>query len=157
MADRAPASDQDRAARAYAGPAYGVQPNGQRLHEGTVPLFGPLAHGYDVLRRDGDLLREGRDDVGLDPHDHAVRAVLLGPGSPRLAVPARHQRVKGRDLTWEQALLGGLAPSRPYTSESERAASFAAFLHHHNHHRGHTALKGASPADRVPNLRGQNS
>lgn len=26
---------------------------------------------------------------------------------------------------------------------------------HHNHRRSHTALKGASPADRVPNIRGQ--
>ena len=29
------------------------------------------------------------------------------------------------------------------------------FIHTYNHHRGHTALGGKSPADRVPNLRGQ--
>ncbi|SMC92177.1 hypothetical protein SAMN06296429_1201, partial [Janibacter indicus] len=29
------------------------------------------------------------------------------------------------------------------------------FLHTYNHDRGHTALKGASPAHRVPNLAGQ--
>ncbi len=34
-------------------------------------------------------------------------------------------------------------------------AAYERFLHHYNHHRGHTALKGASPADRVPNLAGQ--
>ncbi|HKU10115.1 MAG TPA: IS481 family transposase, partial [Sinomonas sp.] len=46
---------------------------------------------------------------------------------------------------------------RPYASESERVAAFPAFLHTYNHHRGHTALKGASPAERVPNLAGQYS
>ncbi|GAB2760426.1 IS481-like element ISMsm9 family transposase [Sinomonas soli] len=45
----------------------------------------------------------------------------------------------------------------PYTSEQERIAAFPAFLHAYNHHRGHTALKGASPADRVPNLASQYS
>ena len=46
--------------------------------------------------------------------------------------------------------------ARPYTNERDRQALLPAFLHHYNHHRGHTALKGLSPADRVPNLRGQN-
>ncbi|MDQ2757181.1 MAG: IS481 family transposase, partial [Actinomycetota bacterium] len=41
--------------------------------------------------------------------------------------------------------------------EAERVAAFADFLHTYNHHRGHTALKGASPAERVPNLCGVNS
>ncbi|MDZ4233882.1 MAG: IS481 family transposase, partial [Dietzia sp.] len=43
-----------------------------------------------------------------------------------------------------------------YANERDRQALLPAFLHHYNHHRGHTALKGASPADRIPNLRGQN-
>ena len=34
-------------------------------------------------------------------------------------------------------------------------AAFKVWLHHYNHHRGHTALGGHSPADRVTNLRGQ--
>ncbi|MDQ6714821.1 MAG: IS481 family transposase, partial [Actinomycetota bacterium] len=41
--------------------------------------------------------------------------------------------------------------------ETERAIAFTGWLHTYNHHRGHTALKGASPADRVPNLAGQYS
>ena len=47
--------------------------------------------------------------------------------------------------------------ARPYTSEAERAACFTDWLHTYNHHRGHTALNGKSPADLVPNLRGQNN
>lgn len=34
---------------------------------------------------------------------------------------------------------------------------FTDWLHTYNHHRGHTALGGKSPADLVPNLRGQNT
>lgn len=42
-----------------------------------------------------------------------------------------------------------------YLSEAERVAEYPKYLHTYNHHRGHTALGGKSPADRVPNLRGQ--
>jgi len=35
--------------------------------------------------------------------------------------------------------------------------AYADFLHTYNHHRGHTALGGLSPADRVTNLAGQYS
>jgi len=45
--------------------------------------------------------------------------------------------------------------TRPYLSEAERVAEYATFIHTYNHHRGHTALGGKSPADRVPNLCGQ--
>lgn len=52
-------------------------------------------------------------------------------------------------------ILGGLAGRSG--SEAERVTACPEFLHHYNHHRGHTALKGAAPADRVPNLSGQNT
>ncbi|HEX8304709.1 MAG TPA: integrase core domain-containing protein, partial [Jatrophihabitans sp.] len=45
----------------------------------------------------------------------------------------------------------------PYRSEAERIAAFSTWLHTYNHHRGHTALGGATPASRVTNLSGQNS
>jgi len=44
-----------------------------------------------------------------------------------------------------------------YTSESQRVAAYADFIHTYNHHRGHTALGGKAPADRVPNLCGRNT
>ena len=45
--------------------------------------------------------------------------------------------------------------ARVYANEAERVAAYATFIHYDKHHRGHTALGGKSPADRVPNLRGQ--
>ena len=49
-------------------------------------------------------------------------------------------------------MLDEWAYAKPYTSETERVAVFAEWLHHYNHHRGHTPLKGQPPASRVTNL-----
>ena len=54
-------------------------------------------------------------------------------------------------------MLEEWAYAQPYLSESERATAFPDFLHTYNHHRGHTSLAGKTPADRVPNLRGENT
>ena len=48
------------------------------------------------------------------------------------------------------------AHARPNRHGAECVAELPEFLHIDNHHRGHTALKRASPADRRPNLSGQN-
>ncbi len=54
-------------------------------------------------------------------------------------------------------MLEEWAYAQPYTSETQRVAAFDQWLHHYNHHRGHTALKGHPPAARVPNLSGVNT
>jgi transposase InsO family protein len=68
--------------------------------------------------------------------------------------PYRPQ-TNGKVERFNRTLLEEWAYARVYTSEAERVADYAGFIHNYNHHRGHTALGGASPADRVPNLRGQ--
>jgi transposase InsO family protein len=68
--------------------------------------------------------------------------------------PYRPQ-TNGKVERFNRILAEEWAYARPYRSEAERAAAYPTFLHHYNHHRGHTALKGASPVDRVPNLAGQ--
>lgn len=59
-------------------------------------------------------------------------------------------------VVWLCTMAEEWAYARPYTSRTERAASFDDWRRHCNHQRGHTALKGKSPGDLVPNLRGQN-
>ncbi|MEU3409205.1 integrase core domain-containing protein, partial [Streptomyces sp. NPDC006670] len=49
------------------------------------------------------------------------------------------------------------AYQRPYTSNDERTAALADFLHTYNHHRCHTALQGQPPISRVNNPAGQYS
>lgn len=70
--------------------------------------------------------------------------------------PYRPQ-TNGKVERFNRTTLEEWAYAQPYTSEAERAACFNNWLHTYNHHRGHTALGGKSPADLVPNLRGQNT
>lgn len=70
--------------------------------------------------------------------------------------PYRPQ-TNGKVERFNRTMLEEWAYAKPYLSEAERVADFADWLHTYNHHRGHTALGGKSPADLVPNLCGQNT
>ena len=83
-------------------------------------------------------------------------AESLGEVTHKRTRPYRPQ-TNGKVERFNRTTLEEWAYARPYTSESERASLFIDWLHTYNHHRGHTALGGKSPADLVPNLRGQNN
>ncbi len=68
--------------------------------------------------------------------------------------PYRPQ-TNGKVERFHRTLLDEWAYARPYRSEQERSDAFPGWLHTHNHHRGHTALKGQPPTSRVPNLTDQ--
>ena len=70
------------------------------------------------------------------------------------ALPAPDQR-QGRAVQPHPARGMGLRPRLPLRSRTR--GRLPRLAPHYNHHRGHTALKGKSPIDRVPNLPGQNS
>jgi transposase InsO family protein len=83
-----------------------------------------------------------------------------------LGEQVRHKRTRpyrpqtnGKVERFNRTLLEEWAYAACYLSEVDRAAAFPSWLHHYNHHRGHSALKGKSPASRtsVTNLYGQYS
>ncbi|MEU9413765.1 IS481 family transposase, partial [Streptomyces sp. NPDC048281] len=72
----------------------------------------------------------------------------------KLTRPYRPQ-TNGKVERFNRTLLDEWAYVRPYTSNTERTAALADFLHTYNHHRGHTALGGHPPISRVNNPAGQ--
>lgn len=68
--------------------------------------------------------------------------------------PYRPQ-TNGKVERFNRTLLDEWAYLRPYTSNDERTAALADFLHTYNHHRSHTALDGHPPISRVNNAPGQ--
>jgi transposase InsO family protein len=92
-------------------------------------------------------------DNGSCYRSHAFKDALGPDISHKRTRPYRPQ-TNGKVERFNRTMLEEWAYARPYTSETERAAAFPAWLHDYNYHRGHTSLKGQPPASRVPNLRG---
>jgi transposase InsO family protein len=68
--------------------------------------------------------------------------------------PCRPQ-TDGKAERYHRTLADERAYARPYAANTDRSQALDPWLHTHNHHRGHTALKGLPPASRVTNLAGQ--
>lgn len=103
----------------------------------------------------GFTVRNVLTDNGSCYRSHVFRDAL-GEVKHRRTRPYRPQ-TNGKVERFHRTLADEWAYARLYTSDAERCAEYSSWLHHYNHHRGHTSLKGRSPADRVPNLSGQYS
>lgn len=111
-----------------------------------------------------------RANTYFESHGVTVKRVLTDNGScyrssafkDALGPEIKHKRTRpyrpqtnGKVERYNRTMLDEWAYAHPYRSEAERVAAFADWLHHYNHHRGHTSLKGQPPISRVTNLSGQ--
>jgi transposase InsO family protein len=80
----------------------------------------------------------------------------LGAVVHKYTRPYRPQ-TNGKVERFNRTLLEEWAYVRTYCTESARTRALAKFLHMYNHHRSHTALRGATPISRVKNVPGHYS
>ncbi|MEU7015909.1 IS481 family transposase, partial [Streptomyces sp. NPDC046385] len=85
----------------------------------------------------------------------AWKDVLADLGATGKLTRAYRPQTNGKVERFNRTLLDEWAYQRPYTSNHERTAALADFLHTYNHHRCHTALDGHPPISRVNNPAGQ--
>lgn len=113
-----------------------------------------------------------RAEAWFAGHGITVTAVLTDNGSAyrsqlwadALAGRIKHRRTRpyrpqtnGKVERFNRTLVEEWAYAREYRCEADRVAEYPGWLHLYNHHRGHTALGGRSPIDRVRNLPAQNT
>ncbi|MEV5667175.1 IS481 family transposase [Streptomyces flaveolus] len=80
---------------------------------------------------------------------------LTAAGITHKKIRPYRPQTNGKVERFNRTLLDEWAYLRPYTSNTERTAALADFLHTYNHHRCHTALDGHPPITRVNNAAGQ--
>ncbi|MFD3496513.1 integrase core domain-containing protein, partial [Streptomyces sp. NPDC058690] len=80
---------------------------------------------------------------------------LTAAGIAHKRIRPYRPQTNGKVERFNRTLLEEWAYLRPYTTNIERTAALADFLHTYNHHRCHTALGGKPPISRVNNATGQ--
>jgi transposase InsO family protein len=121
----------------------------------TAAGFWERAHAF-FAAHDIEVLRVLTDNGSC--YRSRVFAAALGPIVHKRTRPYRPQ-TNGKVERFNRTLLEEWAYAQVYLSEADRAAAFPLWLHHYNHHRGHTALRGKAPITRVAvtNVCGQYS
>jgi transposase InsO family protein len=88
---------------------------------------------------------------------HAWRDALTEIGAQARFTRRYRPQTNGKAERLNRTLLDEWAYSRPFTSNTERAAALPVWLHTYNHHRSHTAIGGHPPIARVNNAAGSYS
>lgn len=116
----------------------------------------------------------GRANTFFADHGIVVKRVLTDNGScyrSRLFADALGKKIKhkktrpyrpqtnGKVERFNRTLSQEWAYAQTYFTDEARAATYPSWLHHYNHHRPHTGIKGKTPIERLPvhNLPVKNS
>lgn len=120
----------------------------------TAAGFWERANAY--FQTHGITVQRVLTDNGSCYRSHAFKDAL-GPEIKHKRTRPYRPQTNGKVERYNRTMLDEWAYARPYQSEAERVAAFPSWLHHYNHHRGHTSLRGQPPASRVTNLSGHYS
>jgi transposase InsO family protein len=101
----------------------------------------------------GITVREVMTDNGSCYRSHAF-AAALGEGIKHRRTRPYRPQTNGKVERFNRTLATEWAYATTYASDEARAATYADWLHHYNHHRPHTGLGGQTPASRIHNVTG---
>lgn len=104
----------------------------------------------------GITIREVMTDNGSCYRSRVFNTALGEGVKHRYTRPYRPQ-TNGKVERFNRTLAQEWAYAAAYASNSARTATYAAWLHHYNHHRPHTGIGGQTPSERVHNLTGNYS
>jgi transposase InsO family protein len=119
----------------------------------TAVAFWRRAHAY--FTGCGITVRRVLTDNGGCYKSFLWRDTLTAAGITHKRTRPYRPQTNGKVERFHRTLTEEWAYARPYTSETQRRAALAPWLHMYNHHRSHTALGGHPPASRITNLTGQ--
>ena len=90
---------------------------------------------------------------------HAFQAALDELGARHVVTRPYRPQTNGKVERFNRTLNQEWAYAQTYLTDEARAATYQAWIHHYNHHRPHTGIKGNSPIERldVHNLPAKNS
>ncbi|MGW6263327.1 integrase core domain-containing protein, partial [Streptomyces sp. NPDC055085] len=149
------------------------------LHDHEMSVLRSTGSSFSCVQDQGSRPERQHTAIGFwqraqaffTGHGITVERVLTDNGScyksklftqTLTAAGIAHKRIRpyrpqtnGKVERFNRTLLEEWAYLRPYTTNTERTAALADFLHTYNHHRCHTALGGKPPISRVNNATGQ--
>jgi hypothetical protein len=108
----------------------------------------------DYLAQAGNIADRVLTDNGSCYRSRAWHQTLTAAGITHKRTRPYRPKTDGKVGRFNRTRLDERAHATPYRTEQQRRNAFAAWLHHYNYHRGHTALTGQPPASRVPKLPG---
>ncbi|PPG02260.1 IS481 family transposase [Pseudoclavibacter sp. RFBI5] len=105
----------------------------------------------------GITVKEVLTDNGSCYRSHTFRDALANTNITHRRTRAYRPQTNGKVERFNRTLAQEWAYATTYDSDEARAATYDTWLHHYNHHRPHTGIRGATPSERVHNLTGQYS
>ncbi|UWE09510.1 IS481 family transposase [Actinacidiphila bryophytorum] len=123
----------------------------ERQH--TAIAFWQRAHAFFATH--GITVEQVLTDNGSCYKSKLFTQTLTAAGITHKKIRPYRPQTNGKVERFNRTLLDEWAYQRPYTSNEQRTAALADFLHTYNHHRSHTAIGGQPPITRVNNAAGQ--
>ncbi|MER7850281.1 IS481 family transposase [Kitasatospora sp. NPDC096077] len=121
----------------------------------TAAAFWQRAHAF--FTGHGVTVERVLTDNGSCYKSRLFTRTLTDAGVAHKRIRPYRPQTNGKVERFNRTLLDEWAYQRAYTSNDERTAALADFLHQYNYHRCHTALGGQPPISRVNNPAGQYS